>query len=65
MGDTVDIEGKMSLSSGYTILNIYGDGTPFRFTIGGRRWAVVAFMDDIPEVVHIDKIVRRSLISAD
>lgn len=65
VGDIVDIEGKTCLPSGYTILNIHGDGTSFLNTIGGRRWVVVAFKGDMPEVFHIDRIVRRSLISAD
>lgn len=59
VGDEVDIKGKINLDIGYTVLAIHGNGK--RMGNGdARRWAVVAFKDDIPEVVHISKLTRRT-----
>lgn len=58
VGDKVNVVGKMSLSEGYTILNIHGNGSMMS-NGKPRLWATIAFLDDMPDIVNIDCIIYR------
>lgn len=59
IGEEVNIDGILSLPDrGYTVLAIHGDGDPFH-TGETRRWAVVAFGSDKPEVFNVSRLRQR------
>lgn len=62
VGDTVWINGKSNLPR--TLLALNGDGSPFGRS-ATRRWAVVAYEGDIPEVYFASQLRKDQASCAD